>query len=88
LWLPLPALALIGAGLSRTGRLWKKLLGWLLLGMLVSGIMVTIGCGKSTSTKSSVTGTPNNTYTFTISAVDQNKLAPSNGTQSISLTVN
>jgi hypothetical protein len=50
--------------------------------------MVTIGCGNSTSTKSNVTGTPNNTYTFTISATDQNKLAPSNGTQSISLTVN
>ncbi len=88
LWLPLPALALIGAGLSTTRRLWKKLLGWLLLGMIVSGIMVTIGCGNSTSTSSSVTSTPKNTYTFTISAIDQNKVAPSNGTQSISLTVN
>ena len=89
LWLPLPALALIGVGLSTTSRLWKKLLGWLLLaGMIVSGIMVTIGCGNSTSTSSSVTSTPKNTYTFTISAIDQNKVAPSNGTQSISLTVN
>src|SRR5882762_6545127 len=88
LWLPLPTLALIGAWLSTTSRLWKKLLGWLLLGMIVSGIMVTIGCGNSTSTKSSVTSTPKNTYTFTISAIDQNKVAPSNGTQSISLTVN
>ncbi len=88
LWLPLPALALIGAGLSTTIRLWKRLLGWLLLGLIVSGIMVTIGCGSSTSTSSSVTSTPKNTYTFTISAIDQNKVAPSNGTQSISLTVN
>ena len=88
LWLPLPALALIGAGLSTTSRLRNKLLGWLLLGMIVSGISVTIGCGNSTSTSSSVTSTPKNTYTFTISAIDQNKLAPSNGTQSISLTVN
>ena len=90
LWLPLPALALIGAGLSTTSRLWKKLLGWLLLGMIVSGIIVTIGCGNSTSSSSSssVTSTPKNTYTFTISAIDQNKVAPSNGTQSISLTVN
>jgi hypothetical protein len=88
LWLPLPALALIGAGLSTTSRLGKKLLGWLLLGLIVSGIMVTIGCGSSTSTSSSVTGTPKNTYTITISAIDQNKVAPSNGTQSISLTVN
>jgi len=88
LWLPLPALALIGAGLSTTRRLWKKLLGWLLVGMIVSGIMVTIGCGNSTRTSSSVTSTPKNTYTFTISAIDQNKVAPSNGTQSISLTVN
>jgi hypothetical protein len=88
LWLPLPALALIGAGLSTTSRLGKKLLGWLLLGLIVSGIMVTIGCGSSTSTSSSVTSTPKNTYTFTISAIDQNKVAPSNGTQSISLTVN
>ena len=88
LWLPLPALALIGAGLSTTIRLWKRLLGWLLLGLIVSGIMVTIGCGSSTSTSSSVTSTPKNTYTFTISAIDQNKVAPSNGTQSISLAVN
>ena len=88
LWLPLPALALIGAGLSTTSRLWKKLLGWLLLGMIVAAIMVTIGCGNSTNTSSSVTSTPKNTYTFTISGTDQNKLAPSNGTQSISLTVN
>jgi len=87
LWLPLPALALIGAGLSTTSRLWKKSLGWLLLGLIVSGIMVTIGCG-STSNSSSVTNTPNNTYTFTISAIDQNRVAPSNGTLSISLTVN
>jgi trimeric autotransporter adhesin len=83
LWLPL---ALIGGGLSTTSRLWKKLLGWLLLGMIVSGIMVTIGCGNSTS--SSTTSTPNNTYTFTLSAIDQNKAAPSNGILSISLTVN
>lgn len=88
LWLPLPALALIGAVLSTTSRLWKKLLGWLLLGMTVSGIIVTIGCGNSTSTSSSVTGTPKNTYTFTVSGIDQNKAAPSNGTLSISLTVN
>ena len=88
LWLPLPALALIGAGLSTTSPLWKRLLGWLLLGLILSGIMVTIGCGSSTSTSSSVTSTPKNTYTFTISAIDQNKVAPSNGTQSISLAVN
>jgi hypothetical protein len=88
LWLPLPALTLIGAGLSTTSRLWKKLLGWLLLGMMVSGIIVTVGCGGSTGTRSTASSTPRNTYTFTISAIDQNKLAPSNGTQSISLTVN
>jgi hypothetical protein len=88
LWLPLPALALIGAGLSTTGRLRKKLLGWLLLGMMVTGIIVTVGCGGSTSTRSPASSTPKNTYTLTISAIDQNKLAPSNGTQSISLTVN
>ena len=87
-WLPLPALALIGAGLSQTSRLGKKLVGWLLLAVIISGIIVTIGCGNSTSTSSSVTSTPNNTYTFTISAIDQNKVAPSNGTQSITLTVN
>jgi hypothetical protein len=87
LWLPLPALALIGAGLSTINRDWKKLLGWGLLGLIVSGIMVTIGCG-GTSNSSSVTSTPKNTYTFTISAIDQNKVAPSNGTLSISLTVN
>ncbi len=85
LWLPLPALALIGGGLSTTSRLCKKLRGWLLLGMTVSGIIVTIGCGNSTS--SSTTSTPNNTYTFTVSAIDQNEAAPSNGTLSISLTV-
>lgn len=88
LWLPLPALALIGAGLSATGRLRKKFFGWLLLGTMILVIIVTIGCGTSTSTSSTVTSTPKNTYTFTISAVDQNKLAPSNGTQSITLTVN
>jgi hypothetical protein len=48
------------------------------------------GSRNSNSTNSSTTPngvTPKNTYTLTITGTDTNALAPSNGTQSVSLTV-
>jgi hypothetical protein len=88
-WLPVPALALIAASLGSARSRRKQLLSWLLLGMLTAATVVTVGCSSGGSgTTSSAGSTPNNAYTFTVSGTDENSIAASNGTQSVSLTVN
>ena len=86
LWLFVPALAL--AGLSSGGVRRSALLGWVLLTALAA-VLLMPGCGSNNSTTtSSSANTPKNTYTFTLTAADANALAPSNASQTVSLTVN
>lgn len=94
MWLAVPALALMGAG-ARGGR--KKNVPGLFLLMLVCGALLLLpACSSSsTTTTTSTSGlvTPKNTYTFTLTGVDQNGVSPSNTTSgtggaTVSLTVN
>jgi hypothetical protein len=63
-------------------------LGLSLLCAMATGLVLLPACSTSSSSSTSTTGTPKNGYSFTISAADAHALAPSNGTQTVSLTVN
>jgi uncharacterized protein len=86
LWLPLPGMALVALGCGR-----KKLLAVLAPYVLALGLLLLPACGNSNNNSSTTatTGvTPKNTYTLTITGADANAIAPSNGTQTVTLTVN
>jgi hypothetical protein len=93
LWLGVPALALIGIGASGSRR--KKFLGLILLMLVAGGLLLMPACNSTTNNGTTAPNgdvTPAETYTFTISAVDQNGVAPSNNSSSsqaatVSLTV-
>ncbi len=93
LWLGIPALALIGIGASGSRR--KKFLGLILLMLVAGGLLLMPACNSTTNNGTTAPNgnvTPDETYTFTISAVDQNGIAPSNNSSSsqvatVSLTV-
>jgi hypothetical protein len=87
LWLPLPGLALIAIGFGTPKKRRKRVLCTSLL-CAMAAVLAFLSACNTTSSGTSTTGTPNNGYTFTISAADANALAPSNGTQSVILTVN
>ncbi|HVI09726.1 MAG TPA: hypothetical protein VND65_15665 [Candidatus Binatia bacterium] len=81
LWLVLPALTLAGFGAGMGGKKWPAL--FLLLGLGV-GVLFLPACNNSSyqTTNNSPQGlsTPKNTYTFALSAADQNGAQPSNAT--------
>jgi hypothetical protein len=89
----LPALTLLGAGTK--GRLRRRLLGMFLLLTLAGTLLLLPSCSSTTLNNNNGYVTPKNTYTITLSAVDQNGIAPSNtsstsstGQATVSLTVN
>jgi hypothetical protein len=85
--LPWPGLALVAVGSGR-----RKLLAVLAPCLLALGLLWLPACGTSKNTSTTTTTpngvTPKNTYTLTITGTDTNSLAPSNGAQTVSLTVN
>jgi hypothetical protein len=94
-WLAVPALALLGVG-SR-GIRKKKAIGLPLLMLVVGSLILLPACSSSSnsSTTTSTNGlvTPKNSYTFTLTGVDQNGVSPSNttsatGAATVNLTVN
>lgn len=92
LWLPVPAILLLGVGSSRNKRA-RRALG--LLGVFViAGMFLLIpACGNNTPTNNSLgVTTPASTYTFSLTGVDQNGIVSSNATSTssaptVSLTV-
>jgi hypothetical protein len=95
LWLAIPGMALAGIGASGGRR--RKLLRLLLLMVVASGLLLLPSCGTSnvptTSNNVNNAVTPKNTYTVTLTGVDQNGISPSNITSTstaatVSLTVN
>jgi hypothetical protein len=90
IFLPFPAFALIAAGLGSGGNLRRRFLSLTGLCAIATALFVLPACNSygNGSTPSNGTVTPNNTYTFTLDASDANAMAPSNGTQTVSLTVN
>jgi hypothetical protein len=84
LWLPIPALVLVGFGFDRTSRR-KKFFGWFMLGLLAIGILTVPGC-VSTVHLGNV-GTPPGQYTISITGVDQNGLSQASNPAGTSNTV-
>ena len=78
-WLAVPGLALVGAGLG--GGRKRKLMGMLFLVAAIGGLLLVPACGSTVGT-TALNGqiTPNNTYNFTLTAIDANGAAPSNNT--------
>jgi len=84
--LALPALPLLGAGASKGHR--KKWLGLLLLMAVGGTVLLLPSCGSSNKQFNNPNQliTPKNTYTITLSAVDEFGIAPSNTTTTTSAT--
>lgn len=92
LWLPFPMLALTGLGAAAGGKRSRRAWGLLALFALAGSFLLTPACsgGNNSSTPPpSTTITPNNTYTFTLSGVDNTGEASSNSTTppTVTLTV-
>jgi hypothetical protein len=84
-----PGLTFVVAGFATGGRLRRRLLGMIILFAAVASLLLLPACNSYNSSSTSSSGsTPKNTYTFTLSGADANAVAPSNGTQSVTLTVN
>jgi hypothetical protein len=89
LWLPLPGLTLIAMGFGKATKKRRNLVfRLLLLCAMAAGLLLLPACNTTSSSGSSTTGTPKNSYSFTVSGGDTHALAPSNGTQTVNLTVN
>lgn len=95
-WFAIPAVALLGTG--RKGSLRRKLMGLFLLMAVAGSLLLLPSCGSGTIlNNNSGLVTPKNTYTITLTAVDQNGVSPSNtnstnttnttGQASVNLTV-
>lgn len=84
LWLPIPGLALIGAGFrSRASRrsIWRLLL----LGLLLGGLIATPGCVSYKHLGN--VGTPPGQYTISINGVDANGLSQASNSGGTTNTV-
>jgi hypothetical protein len=92
LWLPLPVLGLIVLGSAATGKHRGIFIGLLSLLVVAGSFLLLPACGNSsntTTTSNNPNGnTPSNTYTFTLTGVDQNGNISSNtGTNNSAATV-
>jgi hypothetical protein len=89
LWLPVPGLALIGVGLRSRSSRRKRLWGFLLLGLLLTGLIAAPAC-VSTKHLGNV-GTPPGQYTVSVTGLDSNGLSqasnPSGTTNTVTVTV-
>jgi hypothetical protein len=85
--LPIGGMMLLGAGLGSARSRRRKWFGFLMLGMLLSGLLLMPACSSSSSGGGggNDTGTPTGTYTITVTGTSGSNIA--NGSP-ISLTVN
>jgi hypothetical protein len=94
IWLPLPMLALVGLGTAAVGKRARKAWGLLALFVLSGTFILMPACGSNTATSTATPNgvTPNGTYSFTISGVDNTGVVSSNAgsgstNPTVSLTV-
>jgi hypothetical protein len=92
MWLPIVGLSLVGMRFSTAGSRRKKLLGFVILGMVMTLLFLLPACGGGSSSSGGGGGgggcsgcTPAGAYTVTVTGTDANSLA--NSTQ-VTLTVN
>jgi hypothetical protein len=78
LWLAVPGLGLVGVGATGTRR--KNAWGALLLLAVAGGILLLPACNTNNTNNPNGETTPNNTYTFTLTAADENGAVPANNT--------
>ncbi len=89
MWLPIVGLSLVGMRWSTKDTRKKKLLGFLLLGIVMATLFFLPACGGSSSSGGGGGGcsgcTPAGSYTVTITGTDSNNLSSST---TVTLTVN
>lgn len=91
MWLPIAGISLMGMGFSSVRSRRKKLLGFLMVGMVMAALFLMPACGGSSSTTTTPTGctscTPAGAYTVTITGTGTDANATTNST-TVTLTVN
>jgi hypothetical protein len=92
MWLPVFGLSLVGMRFSTAGSRRKKLLGFLLLGLIMAALFFLPACGGSSSSTGGggCTGcTPKGNYTVTVTGTDSVNAALTHSVSpALSLTVN
>ena len=86
--MPIGGITLISAGLGSAGSRRRKLFGFLMLGMILSGLLLMPACGGSSGTKTGNPGTPAGTYTITVTGTGTNGSTVVTGSPALTLTVN
>jgi len=85
--LPIGAMMLLGAGLGSARTRRRKWFGFLMLGMLLSGLLLMPACSSNSGGGGgNDTGTPTGTYTITVTGTSGSNVAT--GSPALSLTVN
>ena len=90
MWLPIAGFSLMGMGFSSARSRRKKLLGFLMVGMVMAALFLMPACGGGSSGGGGGGGgctgcTPAGNYTVTITGADANSLSHST---TVALTVN
>ena len=84
--LPIGVISLLGAGLGVAGSRRKKLLGFFVLGLLVSALLLLPACGGSSGGGGGSGGTPTGPYIITVTGTSGS--AAVTGSPTLTLTVN
>jgi len=84
--LPVFGLALVGAGFAPSGSRRKKLFGFMLIGIVLTGLLLLPACSSNSTSGGGGGGTPAGTYTFTVTGSASG--ATATGSPALTLTVN
>jgi hypothetical protein len=84
--MPIGGITLISVGLGSAGSRRRKLFGFLMVGMILSGLLLMPACGGSSGTKTGNPGTPAGTYTITVTGTNGSTVVT--GSPALTLTVN
>jgi hypothetical protein len=91
MWLPIAGMSLVGIGFGSAHSRRRKVLGFLMIGMVVAGLLLMPACGGSSSSGGGGGGggggTPAGSYTVTITGTGTDANTTTQSTQ-VTLTVN